>query len=72
MPKLFVEKSIKITAPASKVWEVLTNTGRSLLFVNTGTPSRRGWNAYKHRVPTGLGSKRLAVCYKNFSVLRRT
>lgn len=25
MPKLFVEKSIEINAPASKVWEVLTN-----------------------------------------------
>jgi uncharacterized protein YndB with AHSA1/START domain len=25
MPKLFVEKTIEINAPASKVWEVLTN-----------------------------------------------
>jgi uncharacterized protein YndB with AHSA1/START domain len=27
MPKLFVDKSIEINAPASKVWNVLTNTG---------------------------------------------
>jgi len=25
MPKLFVDKTIEINAPASKVWDVLTN-----------------------------------------------